>query len=128
MSFIEIVVSKCLLNAKFTTSSAEKLIRRVVAPDSEIIYGVLVGAGDEFIRRMRHLEIPPRFRRVKYRDLNDRLVRRKKLDAFTKDKRFRRQREFRFIFKLEETAEHVYIDIGDISDIAQIVELRISRK
>ncbi len=128
MCRIEITASGEPLRAKCTTSSIEKLINSVVDNKSEIVYGVLICGGDEFMRRMMRLKFPVRCSRIKYRDLGDPLTRLIKLDSFTKDKRFRRQREFRFQLQLQETRDHAYVNIGDMSDIAKILEYRIIRK
>ena len=128
MCRIEITVYGEPLRAKSTTSSIEKLIKSVVDTKSEIVYGVLICGGDEFMRRMMRLKFPVRCDRIKYRDLSNPLTPLRNLGPFKKDKQFRRQREFRFQLQLQETKDHAYVDIGNMSDIAKILEYRIIRK
>ena len=128
MSRIEITTYGKPLKAKSTTSSIEKLIKSLVNTESEIVYGVLICGGDEFMRRMMCLKVPVECEPVKYKNLSDPLKSFRNLGPFKKDNRFRRQREFRFRLQLQETEDHAYVDIGDMSDIAQILEYRIIRK
>ncbi len=128
MSRIEIMQHGESLKTKITSSSIEKLIKSLVNTESKIVYGVLIFGGNEFMHRMMRLKVPVECKPVKYKNLSDPLKPFRNLGPFKKDNRFRRQREFRFRLQLQETEDHAYVDIGDMSEIARILDWRIIRK